>query len=158
MRELILLRHAHAEAATLGADDSERALSPIGKQEAQAAGEWLKSHALKPDRILCSPSKRTRETTDRVCSVLGDVELLISDDIYEASPGTLLDLIEDNSDANRLLVVGHNPGLEQLVALLNSGQSSDFRGMPPAAIAVLTVDKEKPFEPGSAELKAFWWP
>ena len=62
MRELILLRHAHAEPAAAGQDDAARPLSAIGREEAAAAGDWLRSHGARPDRVLCSPSTRTRQT------------------------------------------------------------------------------------------------
>ena len=71
---------------------------------------------------------------------------------------TLAALLDAQNDAERLLLVGHNPGLEQLLALLNSGQSGDHRGMPPGAIAVLHVSPEAAIEPGAASLHAFWWP
>ena len=56
------------------------------------------------------------------------------------------------------MLVGHNPGFEQLAALLHSGQSGDYRGMPPGGIAVLTVPVGAALEPGVAQLSAFWWP
>ena len=56
------------------------------------------------------------------------------------------------------MIVGHNPGLEQLVALMESGQSGDYRGMPPAGVAVLTLPPGAPIEPGVAKLAQFWWP
>ena len=62
MRELILLRHAHAEPAAAGQDDHQRGLSATGRAEAQAAGDWLREHGLQPDRVLCSNATRTRET------------------------------------------------------------------------------------------------
>ena len=63
-----------------------------------------------------------------------------------------------HAHAERLLLVGHNPGLERLVALLSSGQSGDYRGMPPAAVAVLALPAEAEIEPGIATLSTFWWP
>jgi phosphohistidine phosphatase len=62
MHELILLRHAEAQPSQAGADDHHRRLSGRGEQEAKAAGNWLASHGVKPDRVLCSPSERTRST------------------------------------------------------------------------------------------------
>ena len=58
----------------------------------------------------------------------------------------------------RLLLVGHNPGLEHLAALMHSGQSGDYRGMPPGGIVVLTLPADAAIEPGIATLSAFWWP
>ena len=157
MRELILLRHAHAGSHTTGPDDRDRVLSEVGVQEARAAGAWLREQGLVPDRVLCSPAARTRETL-AVLGDLGVVEVREEPSIYEASPGTLAALVDANRDANRLLLVGHNPGLEQLAALMHSGQTGDYRGMPPAGIAVLKLPVDAAIEPGIASLTAFWWP
>ncbi|HDS1125553.1 TPA: histidine phosphatase family protein [Stenotrophomonas maltophilia] len=158
MRELILLRHAHAEPATPGQADLDRPLSPVGLAEAEAAGKWLKENNLLPDCVLCSPSRRTRETLEAVMTAIGYVEKRLEDRIYEATPGTLAALVDERRDLDRVLIVGHNPGLEQLVALMTDGSSSDYRGMPPAGIAVLVFPREAAIEPGVASLNAFWWP
>ena len=158
MRELILLRHAHAEPADNGQADIDRPLSPHGLAEAEAAGRWLHEQRLVPDRVLCSPARRTRETLEAVLSLTGYVEQRLEDRIYDAAPGTLAALLDEHREVERLLVVGHNPGLEQLVALMHSGQSGDYRGMPPAAVAVLSLPMDAAIEPGIARLAAFWWP
>ncbi len=158
MRELILLRHAHAEPATPGQADLDRPLSPVGLAEAEAAGKWMKENNLLPDCVLCSPSRRTRETLEAVLAAIGYVEKRLEDRIYEATPGTLAALVDERRDLDRVLIVGHNPGLERLVALMTEGTSSDYRGMPPAAVAVLGFPGEAAIEPGVASLNAFWWP
>lgn len=158
MRELILLRHAHAEAASAGQADLDRPLSAEGLAEAEAAGRWLADNHLIPDCVLCSPSRRTRETLEAVLGAIGYIDQRIEPAIYEATPGTLIGLADANVEVGRLMLVGHNPGLERLAALLHSGQSGDYRGMPPAGIAVLHVPTETALEPGIAQLSAFWWP
>jgi phosphohistidine phosphatase SixA len=158
MRQLILLRHAHAEPAAPGQADLDRPLSPEGLAEAEAAGRWLAEHDLVPDCVLCSPSRRTRETLEAVLGAIGYVEQRLEPSIYEGTAGTLVALADRHCDAERLLVVGHNPGLERLVALLSSGQSGDYRGMPPGAVAVLGMPADAAIEPGAATLAAFWWP
>ena len=158
MRELILLRHAHAEPADNGQADIDRPLSPHGLAEAEAAGRWLLEQRLVPDRVLCSPARRTRETLEAVLGLTGYVEQRLDERVYEATPGTLAALVDEHREVERLLLVGHNPGLEQLVALMSSGQTGDYRGMPPAAVAVLSLPKEATIEPGIAQLAAFWWP
>jgi len=158
MRELILLRHAHAEPASAGQADLDRPLSPEGLAEAEAAGRWLAEQGLVPDCVLCSPSRRTRETLEAVLGAIGYVEQRLDDAIYEATAGTLAALADTHNDAERLLLVGHNPGLEQLAALMHSGQSGDYRGMPPGGIVVLTLPLDATIEPGVATLSAFWWP
>ncbi|KAF1013352.1 MAG: hypothetical protein GAK31_03501 [Stenotrophomonas maltophilia] len=158
MRELILLRHAHAEPATPGQADLDRPLSPVGLAEAEAAGKWLKENNLLPECVLCSPARRTRETLEAVMASIGYVEKRLEDRIFEAAPGTLAALIDERRDLERVMIVGHNPGLERLVALMTEGSSSDYRGMPPASIAVLGFSPEAAIEPGVASLNAFWWP
>lgn len=158
MRELILLRHAHAEPAQRGQADEDRPLSPEGVAEAEAAGRWLAENGRVPDCVLCSPSRRTRETLEHVLRAIGYVEQRLEPSIYEATPGTLIALADAHADVGRLMLVGHNPGLEQLAALMHSGQSGDYRGMPPGGIAVLSVPANAAIEPGIASLSAFWWP
>ena len=157
MRELILLRHAHAESPAVGQDDSQRPLSAVGLDEARAAGEWLRAHDLRPDRVLCSPAERTRQTFAAL-GALDCADVREEEAIYEASPGTLIALADVHRDARRLLLVGHNPGLEQLAALMHSGQTGDYRGMPPGGIAVLRLPVDVNIEPGIATLTRFWWP
>lgn len=158
MRELILLRHAHAEPAVAGQDDRDRPLSSEGQAEAEAAGRWLKKHHYLPDLIIASPARRARETLEQVLLALGNVQLLQEPRVYEATPGTLMQVVDERRDLGRVMVVGHNPGLEQMVALLASGQSGEFRGMPAGGIAVLHMPADAQLEPGVAKLAAFWWP
>ncbi len=158
MRELILLRHAHAEPASTGQADLDRPLSPEGLAEAEAAGRWLRENHLVPDRVLCSPSRRTRETLEAVLGAVGSVDQRLEPAMYEATSGVLAALADANREVERLLLVGHNPGFEQLAALMHSGQSGDHRGMPPGGIAVLSLPADAAIEPGIAQLSAFWWP
>ena len=152
-REIILLRHAHADKPPAGAGDAERSLSPRGVAEARDAGQWLRAHHALPARVLCSPSTRTLQTLD---SALGDVERKLDERIYDATAGELASLIDEHADVERLIVVGHNPGVETLVALLATGQSGDFRGVPPGGIAWFEIDGTA--EPGAGRLEAFWSP
>ena len=157
MLELILLRHAEALPATAGDDDRQRRLSGHGEQEARAAGKWLASHGARPHRVLCSPAERTRATASLALEALGDSpELQLADEIYDATPGELLALLDQHDDIATVMLVGHNPGIERLVALLVEGRSDDFRGMPPGGLAVLHLNGA--LEPGNARLDAFWSP
>jgi phosphohistidine phosphatase SixA len=156
-RDLILLRHAHAEPAARECPDFERRLSPTGRAEADAAGAWLHAHGAIPDRVLYSPAVRARETCTRALVALGRADCAAEPRIYEATPATLIDIVEAAA-ASSLLLVGHNPGLENLVALLSDGASDAGRGMPPAAIAWLRMPDGIVLEPGTAEIRHFWWP
>ncbi|UPG94286.1 SixA phosphatase family protein [Luteibacter aegosomatissinici] len=153
MRELILLRHAEAAPGVDGKDDRERKLTEHGKREAQAAGQWLAEHHVKYDRVLCSPAQRTKETA---ALALGQVEPVFAEEIYDATPGDLYELLDEQGDAERVVLVGHNPGIEQLVAFLVEGRSEDYRGMPPGGMARLSFAGG--LQPGSAKLETFWSP
>ena len=89
---------------------------------------------------------------------IGYVEQRLEDAIYEATAGTLAELADSHREAERLMLVGHNPGLERLAALMHSGQSGDYRGMPVASVMVLKLPVDASVEPGVATLSAFWWP
>lgn len=158
MRDLILLRHAHAEPAAPGQSDHDRPLSIRGQAEADAAAQWLKARGAQPARVLCSPARRTRETLERVLAVLGYTEVRYEPRIYDASPGTLMAVLDEHVEVERVLMLGHNPGFEQAAALLHSGQSGDARGMPTAGIAVIALPPSAPLEPGIGTLTQFWWP
>jgi phosphohistidine phosphatase SixA len=157
MHELILLRHAEAQPLTPGGEDRERPLTGRGVQEAQAAGRWLASHGARPDRVLCSPAQRARHTAELALTALDQPPAIeLADEIYDATPGELMALLDQHADADTLLLAGHNPGIERLVALLVEGRSDDFRGMPPGGLAVLHLNGA--LEPGNARLDAFWSP
>jgi phosphohistidine phosphatase SixA len=157
MQELILLRHAEAVPIDGVGDDQERPLSARGEQEAQAAGLWLAAHGVRPERVLCSPTRRTDETTRLALAAIDAAPIpQLLREIYDASPGELLALLDQHADAGTVMLVGHNPGIERLVALLVEGRSDEFRGMPPGALAVLHLNGS--LEPGNARLDAFWSP
>ena len=159
VRQIILLRHAHAEPPVDDQTDESRPLTESGISEAIAAAEWLKSRGAEPDVLLCSPAMRTQETAAHVARGLGaDGSVLVDPRIHEATPGDLIQVLEEHGDADCILLVGHNPGLETLVALLTDGTSDQGRGMPPGAIAWLHVDGDAELEPGVASLRHFWWP
>lgn len=157
MQELILLRHAEAVPIETTGDDQQRPLSARGEQEAQAAGLWLARHGVRPERVLCSPTRRTDETTRLALAAIDGAPIpQLFGEIYDASPGELLALLDQHADAGTVMLVGHNPGIERLVALLVEGRSDEFRGMPPGALAVLHLNGA--LEPGNARLDAFWSP
>lgn len=156
MRELILLRHAKAMQSAPDGSDRSRPLSQRGEREAREAARWLADHHARPDLVLCSPAHRTMATCDAARAALDTPPVHYEPGIYEATPGELIALLDRHGEAERVLLVGHNPGLESLLALLLTGRSQDHRGMPPAAIA--WIELEPPLEPGCGRLKAFWSP
>lgn len=157
MSELILLRHAHALESAASGRDFDRALSPRGWVQAEAAAEWLCERIAVP-RVLCSPARRTHETLQPLLTRWRDLDVSYDSRIYEASAADLLSVLDDGWSADApTLLIGHNPGLETLLALLLSGSTSDFRGMSTAAVARLSLQSQV-LEPGVARLEVFWSP
>lgn len=156
MHDLILLRHAEAMSASPDGSDSARPLSAHGEQEAGEAASWLQAHGARPHLILCSPARRTMETARRVVAALGDVTVRYEGDIYQATPGQLISLLDNHHEAQQVMLIGHNPGLEQLVGLLVEGRSEEHRGLPPAGLVWIGI--QGVLEPGCGRVKAFWSP
>ncbi|MGH8191404.1 MAG: SixA phosphatase family protein [Rhodanobacteraceae bacterium] len=157
MRELLLLRHA--EAMSVGPDgrDAERPLSLRGETQARAVGVWL-AQQIPPDAVLCSPARRAQMTFDAAVRSLQTPTPQFLPGIYQATPGDLLTLVENHApEARRVLVIGHNPGLEQLLALLIEGRSAGGRGLSPATLAWIEF-AEDALEPGRGRLRALWSP
>ncbi|HQW63356.1 MAG TPA: histidine phosphatase family protein [Pseudomonadota bacterium] len=154
-RELLILRHAHAEPLVGGGADFDRPLSKEGEREARAVRDWIARHGLKIARSIVSPAVRARRTAE---VALPGVVLGFESKVYEATPGTLLALVDAGAAEGITALVGHNPGLEQLVALLSEGRSEDFRGLPPAGVARLALPDAGPIEPATGRILDFWWP
>ncbi len=157
-KELILVRHAHAEPEAASGRDLDRPLSTLGFSQAEKAASWLIERQLRPTRALCSHALRTLQTLAALRSRMPELEVVEETSIYEATPGDLLALIDKHRGDSPLLLVGHNPGLETLVTLLADGRSTDGRGMPTGSIARLRLKNAPTVEPGGAELIEFWWP
>src|ERR1051325_1293346 len=118
MRRLLLLRHAKSSWSEPGARDHDRPLNRRGQEAAPRVGAYLARHGLIPDRILCSTARRARETWELVAA---------GEKIYNASPRALVDVFRRaDPRAASLLVVGHNPGLQEAAtALIASGDLED---------------------------------
>lgn len=117
-RELLLLRHAKSDWPE-GVADYNRPLKKRGKKAALLMGEWLLSQDLRPDSIISSPAERARETAEKLCKGLHIKKhglLYFDDRIYEASVESLKSVLADcPSFKQRVLIVGHNPGLDNLL-------------------------------------------
>ena len=125
MKTLLLLRHAKAENPRAGSSDINRALNERGKKEAPAIGTFIRKQNVMFELVLCSPAVRARETAELVLSA-AEVTANVRYDqrIYEASPRQLLEVISEvEEDKSAVLLVGHNPGIEDLLrALTGTGE------------------------------------
>ncbi|HVQ09271.1 MAG TPA: histidine phosphatase family protein [Allosphingosinicella sp.] len=120
MKSLSLLRHAKSGWDAPVARDFDRRLSPRGRKAARAMGREMKRLGLGFDLVLASPAARVTETLTELAQGYGAAVATDFDEhIYLASPETLIEIVRAADDAHeRLLIAGHNPGMEQLALLL----------------------------------------
>jgi len=133
MKTLLILRHAKSSWDNPQLSDYDRPLNKRGKRDAPRMGKHLHKHGLIPDRILTSSAKRARKTATKVAKACGYTKKIKRlDSFYLAPPGVYLEKLEALSNKyERVMVVGHNPTMEQLVRHL-TGQ---IERMPTAALA-----------------------
>ncbi|MCO6007115.1 histidine phosphatase family protein [Actinoallomurus purpureus] len=153
MPTLIVLRHAKAD-HPLGVPDVERPLAARGRRDAQVVGDELRAADRVPDRVICSPALRTRQTLD---GLRIDAPVDFEDRVYDNDPGAILDLLRGQADdVKTLLLVGHNPSMQRLVFDLTGGPGEGF---PTSATAVIEFDGDwSDLWPGAGRLAAYWTP
>jgi phosphohistidine phosphatase len=117
-RTLLLLRHAKSSWDDSSVRDHDRPLAPRGDRAARLVAEHLRSEGLRPALVLCSSARRTRDTLELLGPAIDpDADVRIEPDLYGADAGEILDLIRTVDEAvPSVLVIGHNPGLEDLAS------------------------------------------
>jgi phosphohistidine phosphatase len=159
MKLLSILRHAKSSWKDPDLDDHDRPLNKRGLRDAPRMGELLKSEDLVPDTILSSTARRARDTALAVAAAAGfPDEVRLTRSLYGAAPVEYIEALQElPSYCDHALVVGHNPGLEELVSLL----LREAHEMPTAALAVveLPIDSWQKVDPvPRATLRGFWRP
>ena len=138
MKTLLILRHAKSSWGDEELSDHDRPLNKRGKRDAPRMGKLLRDTALAPDLIISSTAKRARKTAAKVaksCRYEGVIEL--AGELYLAVPSAYLEVLRNVADHyERVMVVGHNPGLEDLLTLLTGERTP----LPTAALAHIAVD------------------
>jgi phosphohistidine phosphatase len=161
MKRVYLLRHAKSSWADAALADHERPLNGRGRRAATAMCEQLRAEGIAPALVLCSTARRTRETLERIAPALGDAEIRTEDALYGASAATLLERLRRLPDeVESVLLIGHNPGLQELaLRLARPAPALDplTDKFPTGALAVLALAAGRWSEcaPGTAELVAF---
>lgn len=165
MKTLTLLRHAKSGWDDPVARDFDRPLNAKGRRAATAVGSHLRGVSPAFDHVVASPAARVVETLEGVSEGYGrDLGAAWDRRLYLAAPSTLLDVIHELPDsADRVLLAGHNPGLEDLVLLLVPDDAGDARRgaveakFPTGSVAVLTFagDRWADVAPGNATLTHF---
>lgn len=167
MRTLYLLRHAKSDRSDPALADSDRPLAPRGRRDTPDMGSYMRAHDYLPDLVLCSTAIRTRETWDLLQPELGGASAVEYDrKLYLASPEVMLQRLRGvGEDVATALMIGHNPGLARLAALLAPrGDRAALARMrekyPTSGLAVihLHVTRWEQIEPGSGTLTDFMTP
>ncbi|WP_025770061.1 SixA phosphatase family protein [Thioalkalivibrio sp. HK1] len=156
MYELLILRHAKATWEASTSVDFERPLSERGRKEALKMGRHLERSGWWPDTILCSSAVRTVQTLDRITQGAGRSQagVLFDPKIYGAELDYLLTLPgrHAHQGTQRLMILGHNPGLEDLLVHLVDAVPKKTKLLPTATLARLRLARIDPLEPACATL------
>jgi phosphohistidine phosphatase len=148
MDRLILFRHGKAERDSVSGVDFDRPLAPRGRRDAAAVAEILAGLGLVPRLVLVSPAARTRQTWEAAEPFFPNAEARYEPGLYNAEAGGVRQVVERHAQSRgAVMVIGHNPGLQDLaVALLREGGSPPEliaqaeRGFPTSAAAVFLID------------------
>lgn len=170
MLELILMRHAKSDWSDKALGDFDRALSKRGKTDAPRMGKALARRGLIPEKILCSPARRTRETLKLVLEGMEASPAVVYDQaLYAFGDGiAYLDRLRMENHGATLMLIGHNPSVQNLALRLCASGDADLRAaigrkFPTAAAAIIMLPakrwSELPPQPQiSGELKLFLTP
>jgi phosphohistidine phosphatase len=141
MKTLLLLRHAKSSWKDAGLRDFDRPLNKRGLKAARLMGRFMRRQKMKLNLVLSSPAERARQTAALVLEASKlSVELRYDERIYEASVRVLLEVVSQiEEDADLVLLVGHNPGMEGVLEFL----TGEVRRMPTAALACISLDVDK---------------
>jgi phosphohistidine phosphatase len=140
MKTLLLLRHAKSSRDSPSLQDFDRPLNERGKKDAPLIGKYTRKQKIQADLAVSSPAERARQTAELVLKSAGlKVELRFDKRIYEASLRRLLNVISQVEDTvNTVIMVGHNPGFEELFEAL----TGEARDLPTASLACIELHVE----------------
>jgi phosphohistidine phosphatase len=164
MRRLMLLRHAKSDWAQPGARDHDRPLTERGRDSAAKMGAYMARHALVPDLVIASTATRVRETLDLLLPAFKIAPKATHDKrLYDAEAEPLLTVLKETAKpVHNLLMVGHNPGLAELAALLMASGDVEARQrliekFPTAGLAVIdfALDDWTKLHPKAGRLDRF---
>jgi phosphohistidine phosphatase len=159
MKTLSILRHAKSSWRDESLDDHDRPLNKRGTRDAPRMGELIREQGLVPDTILSSTARRARDTALAVAAAAGfPDDVRFTRQLYGAGPGAYLAALRELPAAcGHAMVVGHNPGLEELLALV----TGEPHALPTAGLAVveLPIDSWSDLDPPpGGSLRALWKP
>ena len=156
---LMLMRHAKSDRSDASQQDFDRPLNARGRKTAPRMGKWLKKNRLAPEILISSPARRARETALLVAGKLRFPEerIIWDERIYNASFEALLAAIRSHLEQlSTTLLVGHNPGLDDLLTYLCAGPmplDEEGRLLTTGALAVVALDADMLLKRGGAKLE-----
>ena len=164
MNKLYLLRHAKAGWALPGVRDFDRPLNSTGVADAKATGIAMRANGYVPKLTLCSNARRARDTLEGLAAHADTGRIIFTDDLYSADANGYLNKIRENGQYGSVLIIGHNPMLEDL-AMAVSGYGEDSAlytlqtGFPTSGLAAVRFEGElSTAELGKGFLEAFLTP
>jgi phosphohistidine phosphatase len=167
MRRLMLLRHAKSDWSSAGMPDRERPLNKRGRETVPKVAKFIVSAGLLPDSIISSTALRTRQTCDLIAAALPpSTKVGFEDRLYEADAETILAVIRATpDDSHCVLLIGHNPGLQETALMLVSSGDERARSrmrekFPTAGLAVIdfSIDRWAKLKFGRGRLDRFVTP
>ncbi len=147
-RTLLLMRHGKSDWQAGAEGDFSRPLAKRGTRSSKLIGQWLARQQVRPETVIASPATRTLQTAKLVCKVLDipRARIVQNERLYLADASTLLDVLRQlPADLRTALLIGHNPGLEELLVSLTGNAIPDPENgklMPTAALAHLEFDSD----------------
>jgi phosphohistidine phosphatase len=159
MKTLLIMRHAKSDWGNSRLSDHARPLNKRGKQDAPHMGKLLKEHDLVPDLIITSTAERALTTAELVALACDyDGELITTAHFYHADPTTYLGVLQGiDNQYKRVLIVGHNPGMEELVADL-TGETEHFTTANIAHVELPIASWSQLSEDSTGKLLNLWRP
>lgn len=157
--QLLILRHAKSDWYSNFKQDFDRPLNKRGNKDAKNIGQWMNKQCLLPDTILCSPALRAKKTLEHVTDSFNNIEFQIDypEALYLADLSTLLEAIQSiPGNTSRLMLVGHNPGLEELLCYLSKSSmplTSNGKLLTTANLAILNLADVRKLTKNCAELE-----
>ena len=159
MKSILVLRHAKSSRKDPDLTDHDRPLNKRGKRDAPRMGRLLKKENLVPDIIISSTAVRARATAEAVAKASGyKGDITFNGSLYAAGPQAYIDAMHDLSDDYvRVVIIGHNPGLEELVEML----TGEIHPMPTCSLAHINLRVDKWLETDyeiRGQLEEIWLP
>tara|TARA_B100001939_G_scaffold194799_1_gene167535 strand:+ start:4195 stop:4692 length:498 start_codon:yes stop_codon:yes gene_type:complete len=151
MKFLNIIRHGEAENSLIK-NDFDRELSLKGHEDLKELNKFLFQFVLKKHKIICSTSKRTIQTYENIkYSLNEDSNLLLTDDLYLANLKTIYNVILEQKKSRMITIIGHNPGVSDLVSFFTSNY--EIPDLNTSSIAQIYFDNDKKIGEGEGSIK-----